>query len=170
MRAVITGIALFALTAWLLSHPLFAQTTPASAPGFSGSWTMDRTRSEAAAQEQPIGDIVVTIVQTAATLKIETISDGKKDVAIYPIEAQPSDASDGSGKRRAYLSGATLVDEGSVDINGQTIAFREGRTLSADGAEMVVETTLKIEHGYELKGAQTIATGKNVYVRRRRDS
>ena len=72
---------------------------------------MDRTRSEAAAQEQPIGDIVVTIAQTAAALKIETISDGKKDVAIYPIEAQPSDASDGSGKRRAYLSGSTLVDD-----------------------------------------------------------
>jgi hypothetical protein len=58
-----------------------------------------------------------------------------------------------------------LVDEGSVDINGQTIAFRERRTRSAGGAEMVVETTLKIEHGYELKGAQTIVTGKNVYVR-----
>ena len=32
---------------------------------------------------------------------------------------------------------------------------------------MVVETTLKVEHGYELKGGQTIVTGKNVFVRSR---
>jgi hypothetical protein len=170
MRPVTTGIALVALTAWLLPGTLFAQTTPISAPEFSGVWTMDRTRSESAAQEQPAGDIVVTIAETAATLKIETNRNGSKDIAIYPIEAQPSDTTEGSGKRHAYRNGSVLVDEGSVDINGQTIAFREGRTLSADGAEMVVETTLKVEHGYDLKGAQTIVTGKNVYVRSRRGS
>lgn len=60
-----------------------------------------------------------------------------------------------------------LVNEGPVDVNGQTVAFREERVPSAGGTEMVVETTLKIEHGYELKGAQTIVTGKNVYVRSR---
>ena len=32
---------------------------------------------------------------------------------------------------------------------------------------MIVETILKIEHGYELKGGQTIVTGKNVFVRSR---
>ena len=60
-----------------------------------------------------------------------------------------------------------LVDEGSVDINGQTIGFREARTSASAGTEMVVETTLKVEHGYELKGGQTIVTGKNVFVRSR---
>ena len=165
MRPVTIRIALVALTAWLLPGPLLAQTTPVPAPDFSGVWTMDWTRSEAAAQEQPAGNIIVTIAQTPVSLTIETVRDGTKETAIYPIEAQVSDTAQVTGKRRAYFDGSALVDEGSVDINGQTIAFREGRTRSAGGAEMVVETTLKIEHGYELKGAQTIVTGKNVYVR-----
>jgi len=167
MRPSTHATAMVALVAWALPGTLAAQTTPAPAPNFSGLWTMDRTRSEAAAQEQPSGDIILTIFQTAATLKIETIRNGKKEIAIFPIEDQPSDTKEVSGKHRAYWDGSMLIDEGSVDINGETIAFREGRTPSADGAEMVVETTLKIDHGYELRNAQTIVTGKNVYVRSR---
>jgi hypothetical protein len=163
MRPVTRGIALVALIAWTLPGALFAQTTAILTPNFSGDWTMDRTRSESAAHEQP-GDTIVTLTQTDAILKIETVRDGTKEIAIYPIGDRPN-TKEVSGKRRAYWDGSWLVDEGSVDINGQTIAFREVRT--ADGAEMVVDTTLKVEHGYELKGAQTIVTGKNVYVRRR---
>jgi hypothetical protein len=167
MRPSTQGIAIVAFIAWALPDALLAQTAPVSAPDFSGLWTMDRTRSEAAAQEEPAGDTIVTISQTAATLKIESIRNGKKEIAIYPFESRPSDPKEVSGRRRAYWDGPILVDEGSVDINGQTIAFREGRTPSADGAEMVVETTLKIDHGYELKGAQTIVSGKNIYIRSR---
>ena len=167
MRPSTHGIAIVAFAVWALPGALLAQPTPVLAPDFSGLWTMDRTRSEAAAQEQPVGDIIVTISQTATTLKIESIRDGKREIAIYPIEGRPSDINEVSGKRRAYWDGPMLIDEGSVDISGQTIAFREGRTPSADGAEMVVETTLKIDHGYELKGAQTIVSGKNVYIRSR---
>ena len=167
MRPSIHGTAFVALFAWALPGALLAQTMSVAAPDFSGVWTMDRTRSEAAAQEQPAGDMVVTISQTAGTLKVDSIRDGKKETVIYPFEGRPSDAAEVSGKRRAYWDGPVLIDEGSVDINGQTIAFREGRTPSADGTEMVVETTLKIDHGYELKGAQTIVTGKNVYIRGR---
>jgi hypothetical protein len=72
-----------------------------------------------------------------------------------------------TGERRAFWDGTTLVNEGSKDIQGKTIAFREARTASADGAEMIVETTLKLEHGYEMKGVQTVVTGKNLYVRGR---
>ena len=167
MRPVTTGIALVAFVAWLLPGELFAQTSPIASPNFSGVWKMDRTRSEAAAQEQPAGDTSVTISQTAATLKVETVRNRAKEIAIYPIEARPSAPNEVSGKRRAYWDGSVLVNEGSVEVNGQTVAFREERSPSAGGTEMVVETTLKIEHGYELKGAQTIVTGKNVYVRSR---
>src|SRR5690348_2979076 len=111
MLPVTTRIALVALTAWLLSGPLFAQTTLVPAPDFSGVWTMDRTRSEAAAQEQPAGDIMVTISQTPASLTIETIRDGTKETAIYPVEQQVTDTAQVPGKRRAYFDGSVLVDE-----------------------------------------------------------
>ena len=191
MRPVIAGTAIFAITAgvvpaaglsasstnlksspttamqrdsFALPYALVAQAMPAATPDFSGVWTMDKTRSESAAQDQSAGDVVVAITQTGSILKVETIRDGKKELATYPIGTRPS-ATEVSGARRAYWDGPALIDEGSVDIEGRTIEYREARTPAADGAEMVVETTLKIEHGYELKGGQTVVTGKNVYVR-----
>jgi hypothetical protein len=191
MRPAITGMAIVALTAMaatvtssaanLKSPPpgamhrnsvalpgaLVAQTISTTRPDFSDVWTMDNDRSESAAQGQPIGVVTVAISQTGSVLQVETTRDGKKEIATYRIVARPSATTEESGERRAFWDGPVLVDEGSVDIQGQTVGFREARTLDAGGAEMVVETTLKIEHGYELKGAETIVIGKNVYVRGR---
>lgn len=161
MRPVIIGIAIAALFASA------AGGQPVSRSDFSGVWTMDRTRSESAAQEQPVGVVRLAITQTATTLAVETTRDGKPELVTYPIGEPPSAPMEVRGLRRAFWDGTALVNEGSVDIRGQTIAFREVRIPAADGAEMVVETTLKVEHGYELRGAQTIVTGKNVYVRSR---
>ena len=163
MRSVLIGIttmALFAGLAW-------GQTVPDSKPDFSGTWTMDRARSESAAQEQPAGLVRIAITQTGSSLAVETTRDGKAETVVYPISAKPSGPTEVRGLRRAFWDGPALINEGSVDIRGQTIAFREVRMPAAGGAEMVVETTLKVEHGYEMRGAQTIVTGKNVYVRNR---
>ena len=165
MRPIFICIAIATFAWWQLPSELAAQTKNIVRPDFSGVWKMDRTRSESAMQEHPIGEVTVVITQTGSTLKIETIRDGTSEIADYPIEARPNTPKEVSGKRRAFWDGPALVDEGSVDINGQTIGFREARTRA--GAEMVVQTTLKIEHGYELKGAQTVVTGKNVFVRLR---
>jgi len=160
MRSATVGLVVLMLaTAEGAAQPVTA--------AFSGTWVMDRTRSEAAVQEQPVGPVTVTISQTGSALRLETTRDGKTEVTTYPIGPNPSLAAEVTGERRAFWDGTTLVNEGSKDIQGKTIAFREARTASADGAEMIVETTLKLEHGYEMKGAQTVVTGKNVYVRRR---
>ena len=165
MRPIFICIAIATLALWQSPSQLAAQTKPASGPDFSGVWKMDPTRSESATQEQPIGDITVVITHTESTLKIETIRDGTSEIAIYPIEARPSTPTDVTATRRAFWDGPVLVDEGSVDVSGQTVGFREARTQTLAGAEMEVQTTVKIEHGYELKGAQTVVTGKNVFVR-----
>ena len=149
-----------------LPTALVAQVTPPTRPAFSGIWTMDKDRSEAAAQEQPIGEVVVAITLTGSMLNIETTRNGKAELATYPLGYQPSVTTEESGERRAFWNGSVLIDEGSVNVSGQTVAFREARTLAGDGGEMVVETTIKIEHGYELNGTQTVVTGKDVYVRR----
>jgi hypothetical protein len=143
-----------------------AQTAPLVHPNFSGVWVMDATRSESAAEDQTV-NAVIAITHTGSMLKVETISDGKTEVATYPIGVAPADTTEVSAVRRAFWNGPLLVDEGSVDINGRTIGYREARMQGVAGDEMIVETTLKVEHGYEVKGAQTVVTGKNVYVRRR---
>ena len=145
---------------------VLAQTTSSTA-NFTGMWKMDESRSELAAQDQPVGEFTIAITQTGSVLKVETTRDGKKDTAMYPFVAHPTaTTNEWNGTPRAYWEGAALVDEGSLDIDGQSVGFREARTSSPDGSEMVVETTLKIQHGYELKGGQTIVSGKNVFVRR----
>jgi hypothetical protein len=100
-------------------------------------------------------------------MKIETTRDGKTDVLKYPFAERPTMSTEVTGVRRAFWDGPTLVNEGSVDVQDRTVAFQESRMLSADSQEMVVETTLKLEHGYELKGTQTVVKGKNVFVRSR---
>jgi hypothetical protein len=159
-------VATMALAAGLFPGALDAQTA-ASMSEFSGVWKMDSNRSESAAQDQPVREVVVAITQTGSVLRIETSRDGKKETAIYPVGPRPSVSTDLSGTPRAYWDGAVLVDEGSIDIDGKTIGFREARTQVSDGSEMIVETTLKVEHGYELKGGQTIVSGKDIFVRKR---
>ena len=167
MRPVIKRVAVVVLAAGAFPSALTAQTMLALPANFAGVWKMDNARSEAAMQDQPVGDVIVSITQIGLMLKVETSRDGKTEIAIYPIGAPPSDTGEVGGTRRAFWEGPILVDEGSLDINGKTIGFRESRTASPDGAEMVVETTLKVQHGYEVKGALTIVNGKNTFVRTR---
>lgn len=143
-----------------------AAAQPVDRPDFSGAWTMDPSRSESAAQGQA-NPVQIVITQAKSSLTIQTTRDGKADVAAYPIGERPTMSTEVTGQRRAFWDGPTLVNEGSVDVQDRTVAFQEARTLSADKSEMVVETTLKLEHGYELRGAQTVVKGKNVFVRSR---
>jgi len=166
MRPIIAHIIFVTLAACFCPGNAIAQTVPVSVD-FSGVWQMDNARSEAVAQDQPVSDVVVAISQTGSILKVETTRDGTKDTAIYPIGEPPTNTTEVTGKARAFWEGPVLVDEGSLDVNGKTIGFREARTAASDGSEMIVETTLKVEHGYEVKGSQTIVSGKNVFVRRR---
>ncbi len=157
-----------AVTGWCAATfpSAFAQTPPLATPKFSGVWVMDATRSEAAAGEQPV-NAVIAITHSGSMLKVETVRDGQTGVVTYPIGAAPIDTTEVSAVRRAFWNGPVLVDEGSVDINGRTIGYREARMQGAEGDEMIVETTLKVERGYDVKGAHTMVTGKNVYVHRR---
>lgn len=150
----------------LLAAALSAQ-APADRPDFSGLWTMDPARSESAAQETPTTALAMEIVQTGTSLQVETSRDGKPQMATYRIEPTPTASTELTGQKRAFWDGGKLVSEGSVDIEGKTIAFREVRIPQANGGEMVVETTVKVEHGYQMTGVKTMVTGKNTYVRAR---
>src|ERR1700757_4293043 len=101
MRPTIPHMAFVTLALWAMPGAPVAQTTPASTPNFSGVWTMDKNRSELAAQEEPAGDIIFTIAQTGSILQVETLRDGKKDVAIYPIGPRPVATTEGSAARGA---------------------------------------------------------------------
>lgn len=149
-----------------LAVVLFAQAMTAAKPDFSGSWTMDRERSESAMQEKPIGLVTVAVTQTGTTLSIQTTRDGKPEVSTYTIEELPNGPGVmGAGTRRAYWDGLRLVTEGAGNVQGQTVSVREARMLNTARTEMTVETTVTVQHGYTFRGARNYSTAKDIYTR-----
>ena len=53
-------------------------------PDFSGTWTMDLSRSESAAQGPEIGPVKVAIQQSAAEIRIETTRNGTTETVKIP--------------------------------------------------------------------------------------
>ena len=145
---------------------LLAQPTIPAKPEFLGAWTMDRNRSESVTAEQAPGPVTLAVTQTETTLSIETRRGDKTEVTNYVIDARAEGPSViGAGTRRAYWNGPRLVTEEAGNVQGQTVSIRATRALNPAGTEMTVETTVAVQHGYTMRGAQTYALVKDVYVR-----
>jgi len=136
-----------------------------SKPNFSGTWTMDRERSESPNQSDSFEAPTFVISQTDTDVTIETRRGTATSQVRYVLA--PTEAADPSGARgsnsRAYWNGASLVTESNRTVPGQTVSVRETRSLDASGAEMTVETLLVVQHGYSFKGGQNYGAAKDVY-------
>lgn len=144
-----------------------------TAPDFSGTWTMDLTRSEAAAQGTPIGPVTVAIRQAPGEVNIETTRNGRTEAVRYlPVSAKVTGATEPMGSFR--WDGAKLVTRLVTDINKQAITVEEVRTLDPAGREMTVEVMLVVEHGYQSGGtgvarpqnSPNTSKGINVFVKK----
>ncbi len=141
-------------------------------PDFSGTWTMDLARSEAAAQGNPIGPVTVTIRQMPEELRIDTTRNGRTESVRYlPASAKPTGGGEMLGAFR--WEGSKLLTTLVTDINKQAITVQEARTLDPTGREMTVELTLVVEHGYQSGGTGLVrqqnspntSKGINVFVK-----
>jgi hypothetical protein len=165
MKNLLCGLCVAALA----SSGLSAQ----ARPDFSGTWTMDLSRSEAAAQGTPIGPVTLTIRQTANEIWIDTTRNGGTQTVRYLPAGMKPTVGELAGTFR--WDGVRLITNLITDINNQAVTFEEVRSLSADGAEMAVEVTLVVQHGYQTGGGGLVrsanspntSTGKNVFVKAR---
>lgn len=134
-------------------------------PDFSGTWRMDPSRSESAAQSEPIGLVTLVIAQTANELRMETTRTQGSKTVTYRLDGSQITIPGGTATTR--WDGARLVTELVLDVQGQTVTTKETRTLAAGGQEMLVEMTLVVQHGYPnaLRGTPNYSGGKDVYVR-----
>lgn len=151
-------IAATALTVAALSQP-----PPAD---FSGTWTMDRERSESPQQDTAFDPPTLVITQSDTELAIETRRTQSTSRTVYTIgpKSAPVDAG-ASSTPRAYWEGATLVSEAARTVQGQTVSVRETRRLDPASHEMIVETLLVVQHGYTFKGARNYGAARDVYRR-----
>ena len=143
-----------------------------SRPDFSGTWSMDLTRSEAAAQGNPIGPVTVAIRQMPEELRIETTRNGRTESVRYlPASMKATGGGELLGAFR--WEGSKLDTTLVTDINKQAITVEEVRSLDAAGREMTVELTLVVEHGYQSGGTGLVRSqnspntskGINVFVK-----
>ena len=141
-------------------------------PDFSGTWSMDLTRSEAAAQGNPIGPVTVAIRQMPEELRIDTTRNGKTESVRYlPASTKATGGTELLGAFR--WDGPKLVTTLVTDINKQAITVQEVRSLDSAGREMSVELTLVVEHGYQSGGTGLVRSqnspntskGINVFVK-----
>jgi hypothetical protein len=137
------------------------QSPTAPKPDFSGSWTMERSRSQSSE------GATLEIKQSAGEIVIVTHTAGKSSSRTYPFETSPHPASETitAGHTHASWDGTKLVTETMSDIKGQTVSYRQLRFLDASATEMTVETLTIVQHGYSIKDGKNYSTAKDVYVR-----
>jgi hypothetical protein len=142
-------------------------------PDFSGTWTMDLSRSEAAAHGEPIGPVTVVIRQAPGEVRVETTQNGSVQAVRYvPEGSSPMVADDPSGTFR--WEGPQLITNLIAHVNQQAVTVTEARRLNAAGTEMTVAVTLVVQHGYQsgattlgAKNPPNVSTGTNVFLKAR---
>jgi len=135
-----------------------------SKPDFSGTWKMDPSRSESAAQKEPIGPVTIVIAQTEHEVKIETTSSEASSAVTYRLDG--SEVKIPGGTAKTHWEGPTLVTEIERYVQGQAVTTKESRTLLAGGNEMLVEIVVVVQHGYSAS-TSNYGRGKDVYIRSR---
>ena len=135
-------------------------------PDFSGTWTMDETRSVSATQEAFTGPVVWTVTQTDRAITVG-IKRGPKAYALTftVIAKPPSGPPDVVPTSRAFWLEDRLVTELAQNISDQTLITREEWRLQPGGRELLVDRLVQVEHGYTVRGARSYNTGRDTFVR-----
>jgi hypothetical protein len=136
---------------------------------FSGTWTMDPTRSESAAQATPIGPVTLVIRQNATELIIETTHGPETYTVIYLLDGSEianAGAAFGPTRSKSRWDADKLVTESVGHVNAMAVKTKEVRSLDATGKNMSVQTTIEMQHGYDGPTVQGFATGTDVFVKR----
>jgi hypothetical protein len=135
-------------------------------PDFSGSWAMDPSRSQSAQQGEPFKAVTFLITQSAGQVRVESARGNERENVLYALTKSRASSNPGaSGQSEAYWEGEQLVTVTQRTVSGQTVTVKETRTLGAGGAEMTVETTVIVQHGYSMPGAKNYGTSKDVFIR-----
>ena len=135
----------------------------------TGTWTMVAERSESPEQTPPVKSIVLDISHSDAALNVSANRDGRTSATSYPIDNAPTPAAGtvGAGTTRAYWDGRRLVAWRAGNVQGQTVSIKDTFEINADASELVVETTVEIQHGYTMKGAKNYASSRDVFTKTR---
>ena len=154
-----------AVLASIVSLALLSGGTAQTVPDLSGTWRFDPNRSDSATYPELSRPVSLTISQTATEVRLELTRGRGTELQLATFAAR--NAIPTADAAVARWRGATLLIDGVRDVRGQSVTVQQEMTLNADGSELVVQTTVNVQHGYSLSGAKTYGSGKDVFVRAR---
>jgi hypothetical protein len=135
-------------------------------PDFSGTWSMDVSRSDSSTHEGFVGPVTWVIRQSPRQLVVDIKRGPKSMTLTYTIYDKPlGAAAAGVPSYVGYWIGDALVTETAQNIQGQTVTTKETRTLQNDGQQMHVDRTVQVEHGYTLRRGQNYSSAKDVFLK-----
>jgi hypothetical protein len=127
-------------------------------PDFTGTWTMDMSRSESAAQGtdvSPRTPVKLIVRQSPADFNVETDRDGSSERLRF-VFGQSELPSGTSGRKDIAVEpagvewrGGDLVTTTVYRVNGMPVKQIRTHRLAQNGREMIVETRVEMQHGYE---------------------
>src|SRR5262245_32422171 len=151
----------FAVAAVVVGVGLGAQAQEGA--NFSGTWVMDMTRSESAAQasnDSPRVPVRLEISHSPTSVTVRSLRDGRSETISYTFERPKETAVKTSGSvtelqvtsASARWEGPILVTQTVYSVNGMATTKTEKYRLSGSGREMTIESELQMQHGYESNG------------------
>jgi hypothetical protein len=152
-----------AVLASIVSCALVSTAGAQARPDFSGTWRFDPTRSESATYPELSRPLTMAIVQTPDDVRIETTTGRGTTTEVARFTSK--DVVPVSGAATARWRGSTLVIDAIRQVRGQSVTAQQALTLNADASELVVESTVNVQHGYSISGAKVYGAGKDVFVR-----
>jgi len=113
----------------------------------AGTWDLDTSGDPSLPAERRI----ITVSPESLHVEIVRAEDARPPRLTYRFDGQDAVAEFGSGKATARLirERVAVITETVYEINDSPLTIRESFKVNADGTELTVNRTLRVEHGYE---------------------
>ena len=137
-----------------------------------GTWELDRSVNPSLPAERR----VITLSPEWMRIEIQRAEDTRPPLITYRFDGQDVTNAFGMGNKatsRLLREGGGYVTETIYEIRSTPITVRETLNVNSDGSELTVNTTVRVEHGYqgapppgEAK-APNVSTARTVFRRQR---
>jgi hypothetical protein len=132
----------------LVSRAAGAQATSPAAEftRLAGTWQLDAAGNSSVAERR-----VITLSPQGFRIEIQRAEDDRPPVLTYRFDGEDVLNPFGAGKATSRLlrEGRAIVTETIFEIRNSPITVREALSVNPSGTELTVNTTVRVEHGYE---------------------
>ena len=163
------------LVALALASNIAGAQVPYPAADFArlaGTWELDRSANPSLPAERR----VITLSPEAMRVEMQRAEDTRPPLIDYRFDGQEVTNAFGTGNKatsRLLREGGAYVTETIYEIRSSPITVRETLNVNSDGSELTVNTTVRVEHGYQ--GAPppseakvpNVSTARSVFRRQR---